>query len=361
MANVINTPLMNLPNPVPNVDPGPDYAENIKSCFNILDQHNHTPGSGKLITPGAMNINSDLPMSSNNLTLARSIRFSPQGSQLAGADDLGCIYEAGGDFYYNNSSGIAVKITNGNNIVGAAGTISGLPSGTASATYSGGTFVFQSATSTSATIDGGSLILRNNTASSKGLTLNPPNAMASDYSLTLPSIPGSLSFLSVDTSGNIGAYASVSGGITGSNIAAGTITATNMGAASVTGGTGGIVASNIALPGKLVTVGGNLTSTTVESSPLVIVRGTVTNTGTINSGSGFSVASVTTGTWDITFTTTFADVPAVVISPAFNGTPAYAEIETISSSVVRITTWVNGGSPSNFNMPFSFIAIGQRA
>jgi hypothetical protein len=58
--------------------------------------------------------------------------------------------------------------------------------------------------------------------------------MASNFSLTLPSIPGAQNFLSIDSSGNIGAYAPIAGGITGSNIASATIAGSNIATNTVT-------------------------------------------------------------------------------------------------------------------------------
>ena len=45
--------------------------------------------------------------------------------------------------------------------------------------------------------------MRNNIANSNGLTLNPPSAMPSNYSLVLPNIPSVTSIMALDTAGNI--------------------------------------------------------------------------------------------------------------------------------------------------------------
>lgn len=205
MSNVIVSPNMNLPVPVVGVDPGPDYATNINNSLTIIDQHTHLAGSGVLITPGAININSDLPFQGNNLTLARTIRFQPQSSGFTpGASDIGALYEIVNDLYYNDGTGTQIRITQSGSLAGAAGTITGLPSGTASASYAAGTFTFQSATLTAANVDGASFIFRNNTASSFGLTLSPPNALSADYSLFLPTIPAQTNVMTLDNAGNMG-------------------------------------------------------------------------------------------------------------------------------------------------------------
>lgn len=197
---------MSLPIPIVGVDAGPDWATNVNSCLTIIDGHNHASGSGVPITPAGLNINSDLAMNINNLTLVRSIRFSIQSAPLALATDLGCLYESGVDLYYNDGNGNQVRITQSGGVAGSPGSIASLAS-PASATYVSGsqTFVWQSAANTPANLDCASVILRNLSAGSNGLTLSPPAAMGSNYTITLPSLPGSTKIMSLDASGNMGA------------------------------------------------------------------------------------------------------------------------------------------------------------
>ncbi len=224
MANSYTSPNMSLSIPSVGIDPGPDWADNLNASLTILDQHSHLAGSGVLITSQAININADLPFNSNNLTTARSIRFFSQTSPLSGGGDLGCLYESGVDLYYNDGNGAQIRITQSGGVVGSPGSISGLVS-PASATYVSGnsTFVWQSAASTPANLDAGSIILRNIVANSKGLTLNPPAAMSANYTLTLPQIPSVLSFLTIDTSGNISGTVSTSQGITNAMLSPGNV------------------------------------------------------------------------------------------------------------------------------------------
>ena len=252
-----------MPVPVVGTDPGPDWALNINACLSILDQHNHSAGQGVRINPSGMDINADLPFNNNNLTTARSIRFQPQLAVLSLPADLGCIYESGVDLYYNDGAGNVVRMTQGGNVAGAAGSITGLVS-PASASYSSGsqTFIFQSNVNTPANIDGASFIFRNNVANSKGLTLQPPAAMGSDESLVLPSPVGVLSFLTLDTSGNISGSVSSVGGITNSMIADNTIVTPNKLApatttsASLVGvfSTGSTFNGNLAVPGMTLSI-----------------------------------------------------------------------------------------------------------
>lgn len=198
---------MGLPVPTPGQDPGPDYATNEQSSFNLIDAHNHSAGKGVPINPNGLNINADLPIGSNNLTLVKTVNFQAQPSSLAGfSPNLGCLYVAGNELCYNDKAGNVVPITNNGSVNAGAGSITGLPSGTASASYSSGsgTFVWKSATNTPANTDTGSVIFRNILANSKGITVSPPNALGSDYSLVWPLVPGTTSLVSLDTSGNFG-------------------------------------------------------------------------------------------------------------------------------------------------------------
>lgn len=210
---------MNLPNPVPSQDPGPDYATNLQSCFNIVDGHNHSVGSGNQINSNGILINADLPFNSNyNATLLRSVRFAAQVAPLSGVTDLGCLYESGVDLYYNDGNGNQVRITSGGNV---NATSSGISSGTAAAAFVGSVLVVTSNTNIPANIKAGSILIGEpGVVSPNFVTLASATSLASSYSLALPTIPASQSFLTLDTSGNIAGYASINQGITRSNLAA---------------------------------------------------------------------------------------------------------------------------------------------
>lgn len=219
MANTIS-PNMSLIVPGVGTEVGPDWAIDLNSDLSILDQHNHSAGQGVQIQPNGLNINSDLPFNSNNATLLRSSRYAPRSIVLSLSTDIGCVYVVGNELYYNDvTGGNKIQLTNNGNVNAGAGSITGLPSGTASASFSAGTFTWQRATATAANMDAASYVFRNSTASSNGLTLQPPNAMAADYSLTLPALPVSQSFMTIDAVGNMSGYASISQGITRTNLA----------------------------------------------------------------------------------------------------------------------------------------------
>lgn len=218
------TPNMGMVLPVVSSEIGPAYASEINTAIGtVLDSHTHTSGSGVPITPAAININTDLPFVNNNATGVRSVRFTAQSAPIVGSAsvDVGCVYVSGVDLYYNDVSGNQVRMTQGGGVAGSPGSITGLAA-PATATYVSvsNTFVWQSGANIAANLDGRNLILRNSGASSNGLTLSPPAAMASNYTLTLPTVPGSTSFVTLDGTGTIAAGPATANGITRSNLAA---------------------------------------------------------------------------------------------------------------------------------------------
>lgn len=198
------SPNMNLILPGVGLTLGPTWAQDLNDSFTIIDQHTHAPGSGVQITPAGLNISADLSFQSNNATNLRTIRLAPQSAAPALASDIGCLYEVGVDLFYTDGNGTSIRITQSGGIAGTPGSISGLTS-PASASYVSGssTFVWQSGANLSANMDFGNAIFRNFTVNSKGLTVQPPSAMAADYTLTLPTLPVAQSFLTLDSFGNI--------------------------------------------------------------------------------------------------------------------------------------------------------------
>lgn len=190
-------------------EPGPEWANDINSSLGTLDQHSHVAGQGVSITPDAININADLPFNGFNANLVKTVNFQALSASLAGAvPNLGCIYVAGNELYYNDEAGNVIPITNSGSVNAGAGSITGLPSGTASASYSSGTqtFIWRSATLTPANMDGGSFIFRNITPSSFGITVAAPSGLATNYGLQFPAaLPASTKILTLDNAGNIGA------------------------------------------------------------------------------------------------------------------------------------------------------------
>lgn len=208
------SPNMGLVIPAVGQDYGPAWAQNINSSLSILDGHSHVSGSGVPITPSAISMTSDLSFNSKNATTLRTTRYVSQGSALSTASDVSCLYVVNGNLYFNYDSSTPVQITTGSSVNGSAGTITGLPSGTAGAAFTAisGTFVFTQSTGSGANMDSGTLIVRNPGSypvpAGNFVAIQAPSSFTSaGYSITLPSgVPSvSASPLLMDTAGNVSA------------------------------------------------------------------------------------------------------------------------------------------------------------
>lgn len=185
MANTTLTPNMSLVVPTVAVDPGPDWANNVNASLSIIDGHNHSSGSGATISADGISITTDLPFNNNSATELKSAQFEDQGAVLPGAT-IDALYVVGGELFYNDAIGNQVQITLSGSVTGASGTITGLPSGTASASYNSGTFSFKSATNTPASMSVGPIVTGANAVNPKFVTISASGAQPNDYSLIWP-------------------------------------------------------------------------------------------------------------------------------------------------------------------------------
>lgn len=178
------------------VDSGLLWEQNLNASLLTIDAHNHTPGSGVQIPSTGLDINADLPFGGFAATGLSSTVFTAQGSLAT----LSALYTIGNNLYFNDGVGNVIQMTLGGAV---NATSSGITSGTASAAFVGSVLVVNADTNKPANIQVASVLLGNNVTSSNYLTLSPPNAMAGNYGLTLPSIPGATKIMSLDTSGNM--------------------------------------------------------------------------------------------------------------------------------------------------------------
>jgi hypothetical protein len=369
---------MLLPVPIPTVDPGPDWANNLYNClYSVVDAHDHSSNSGVQVTPSGLNINSDLTFQNNNATNLRSDRYTPQSAPLALPTDLNCVYVSGVDLWYNDGNGNQIKLTSGG-LVNA--TSSGISSGTATASFVSGTLVVDSNTNTPADIKAGHYLMGDDTTDGFFVTIQPPTLTGS-YDLTLPAIPGSAAVLQIDTSGNITANNNLPGTITiqsGSSLSSSSLIIGAAGPTLTANGTT-LVLPNGVQPGTSAgatligessdTLGiANSLGTTsfpivVSASPstsgLKIVRGGVTATGSISGGEGFSVTAGPTGQFNITFSPGFVGGDHPIVVANVNQSSAGYCTTTSSGSTATIYVWNSSGSAAN--IAFTFIAIGQRS
>lgn len=229
MSSTIS-PNMSLIVPGVGTEAGPQYAIDIDMDLSIIDQHTHAPGSGVLITPNAININTALTFNSNFATSIAGLTLVAQGSTPA----INTVYESGVDLYFVDGVGNNVRITQSGGVAGSPGSISNLTA-PASASYVSGssTFVWQSNTSIAANMDFGAAILRNLSPNSTyALTLQPPASLSNNYTITLPTLPASLSLVALDTSGNLSAPAVYP--LVSASLAANSVTSTQIAANAVT-------------------------------------------------------------------------------------------------------------------------------
>lgn len=207
----VTTPKMGLIQPTINVDSGLSWEQAVNTNSTTIDQHNHSLGSGAQIDASGISLTKSLPFNNNSATSLQSVVFQPQTS----LSTLLAVYTVGNDLYFNDGASNVIRITSGGTV---NATSSGISSGTATASFVASVLVVNSASNTPANIQVGSVLLGNTTSGSKFLTLSPPNAMGSNYSLTLPTIPASQSFLTLDGSGNFGAPYSINQGLLRSNL-----------------------------------------------------------------------------------------------------------------------------------------------
>lgn len=198
-----NSPNMFLPIPAVGNEPGPDYANDVNNALGIIDQHNHAAGSGVQINPNGIDINTALTFNNNFATGLAGLTLQAQGSAPAN----NTVYESGVDLYFVDGLGNNIQLTKSGGVAGTPGSIANLVP-PASATYVAGsqTFVWESDVSTAANMDAGAILLRNLSPNSTfAVTLQPPAALSSNYTLTLPALPGVTSIMALDSSGNMSA------------------------------------------------------------------------------------------------------------------------------------------------------------
>lgn len=280
---------MLLPIPGVGTEAGPQFAFDINNALNLIDAHDHSSGRGVQVTPSGLNINATLNFQNQLISSPQAIIFQNQSSLAT----VNALYTIAGELWYNDPTN-PVQITSAGTV---NATSSSLTSGTASAAFSAGVLVVNSVTSNStpANIQFGSALLGNNTAGSNFLTLQPPSLTGGGYTLTLPTIPATTKFLTIDNTGVISTASSISGSqlatgtLTGSQMANQTVTATQIANATITttqiSATAGILPSQL---GAVQAGGGNSSIANYSNS-----TGTYTAIGhaTVNNLLAFTVVN----------------------------------------------------------------------
>lgn len=330
---------MSLILPTVGQEPGPNWALDLNSSLSLVDQHNHAAGSGVPITPAGINIDTDLAINSHNLTSIRSSRFTAQLAPLALGTDIGCIYVAGQDLYYNDTLGNQIRLTIAGAVNGTPGSIGGLVA-PATATYvpANQTFVWQSNLNTSASLDCGPILIRNIVAGSNAITLSPPNPLPANYTITLPtSAPASTKILTLSNTGAMAAnydvdYSTLTIAANTIKVANGGITQTQMANDSV--GTNQIIDLNV--------TANKLATDSVTTSK--IVDGNVTR---VKLGPLGQQVSSSCGNFTVTPKGSWVDVTNLTITITTTGKPVFLMMQSDGSggqSTIRVDT-AAGGTP----------------
>lgn len=314
------------------VDSGLLIEQNFNSSVGIIDSHNHSPGSGVQIQPNGLNINSDLTFQSNNATHLNSALFTSLSTTLTAAQYINCIYVVNGNLYFNDGLGDSpIQLTAGGAVnassSGISRTIGGITA-TASFNASAALVVYSNtATTTPADIYAQSILLGNNSGSTNYLTLSAP-ASTPTYSLVLPQIPSVLSFVTLDTSGNLATASSVSAAqianlsITGAQMANGTVTTTQLSANAVHNG--------------------QIDSSAVDGISLIVASGLLT----INSNGGVSGTDFNASTTGTVFAypstppvfTSKTGTVRITLMPVAAGTDSFISISSANDTTTSVTT-----------------------
>lgn len=350
------TPNMNLTNPLVGTETGPQYATDIYNSLNLVDSHNHTTGMGVQIPPGGLNINASLTFQGNAATNLLMTQFSPQMTTFP-SSVVGALYESGVDLYYNDGAGNVIRLTRGGSIVGTAGSITGLPAGSAGVAYSSPTYTFQSAAGVAGDLDAGSITIRQPIASANGITIESPTSLAANYALILPTgLPSATSVMTLDSSGNIAASTMTFAGsnltLPGALIADGVIQIGGSGGPSIVDAGGNIQVSS----STLVVGSGGLTLTSSSGNNLLIPNALLLTgpivwgggSGPTLSGSGSNLIS------DATYFYPSSSSEAYLVAST-SDTPGANSVSIGSSTSGNAYSIVVGGSQNGTPTPLKMV------
>lgn len=271
------TPLMSLVKPDVSVTIGPTWATQLNVMFDIIDAHTHASGSGNRITPAGLNINSDLTFGNNYAIAMKAVRFQNLGANLAGASEVGQIYEVSGNLVFNNGSGVAVQITNGSGLnLASVGTIAGDYGGSnpASVSFSDttATYSFTQDPGVTASMAFGPITIFRNSASSPGVTLQQSGSTVASFALTIPAALAASDALTVTDASGVQSFERLAAFSKALSITA--------------AGTGLAVTNNATIGGTLGVTGATTLSSTLGVTGASTLAALAATTGTFSSTLG---------------------------------------------------------------------------
>ena len=133
MAITNGTNVTALEKPAVGIDTGPGWATAINNSIDAVDNHDHSSSKGIRITPAAVNINADLDYNSNSATELKNVVFN---STVTAATTSYSLYQSSGNLFFRDGSGTAIQMTITGTVNSGAGSITGMTSTQAAASYS---------------------------------------------------------------------------------------------------------------------------------------------------------------------------------------------------------------------------------
>jgi hypothetical protein len=259
MATTTPSQYMNMPIPIPGVDPGPQYALDLNTCLTITDAHDHDQhnhNGGLPITQDAIVISADLTFNNNGLTQMKRVGFSPVASASGIANDTifaqTGVSSSASDLVFIDGNGTAIPITKNGVVFASATNLPGL-------SWSSPKWIFDQtqagAATTPAQVDLGNIMIHPESAGFRagtdGILISAPSSItlgsgttnlilplppAASYGLLQMShagaitpvvAPSATSFVLQDNSGNT-SFLTQAKGITAAMIADNTVTGSQM-------------------------------------------------------------------------------------------------------------------------------------
>ncbi len=117
MALTTQTTFLNLTLPVPTQQLGPQWAVELNAAFEVIDTHDHSSGKGVRIPTAGLNINEDLQFNNNAALNLKLVTLAQQDELPQGFPFNSSLSAFEGDLYYTNESGVAVRLTDGSEII----------------------------------------------------------------------------------------------------------------------------------------------------------------------------------------------------------------------------------------------------
>ncbi len=90
---------------------GPEWAQEVNAALLLIEEHDHTDGSGVAITPAAMLINDDIPMDGNDIEDAGALALKALSAAVTAT--TGSLQRVGDDLYWISGAGASVRLTAG--------------------------------------------------------------------------------------------------------------------------------------------------------------------------------------------------------------------------------------------------------